>query len=79
MADKSRSREIKTEPTMTHQSSEMSSTQSKNPEKARGDRSDVGGNRPGGQENTTRQSNLNADRDGPSRQTSTAQDEKGQL
>lgn len=80
-------RESKSGSTRSHESSGMSSTQSRSGEKTRGGagegmsggRPDQKDNRSGGQGNMTQQSNVDADRDGASRQTSTAQDEKGQL
>jgi hypothetical protein len=86
MANEAESREKKSGSIPSHQSSGLDNTQSRSGEKTPGGagggvasgRPEAGGNRSGGQGNATQQSNVDADRDGPSRQTSTAQDEAGQ-
>lgn len=73
--------------TRNHQSSSSNKMQSRSGEKMKGGAGEnigsghpgAGGNRSGGQGYTSQQSNVDADREGPSRQTSTAQDEKGQV
>jgi hypothetical protein len=73
--------------TRSHESSGLTGTQSRSRQKTSGGpgerissgRPDAGGNRSGGQGNVSQQSDVDTNGGAPSRQTSTASNESGQL